>query len=220
MSDDLYTILGVSPSCTLKEIRNQFKCLSRKYHPDKRPDSGDFYKAIVLAHSILTDPVLREEYDSIRTGKSQELDYKGLKEESKKPISIDLKALAAQHETEVAQRHSTLIHEYRERTIGSVKKDRSLSFAPQKGDIRRPVKSGKHCSVIPRPDVPLAMIAVPEKYQVLEKLGEMYYRGEQDPSLVEYASDVTQEEWEERHLMVQRLPPLQQRIQERKSECF
>lgn len=209
-TEDLYTILGVTRSCTLKDIRHQFKSLSRKYHPDKTRGAEELYKKIVLAYSILSDPVLRDEYD----GYKEVRDFKTLKESSKKPIDIDLKALEKQHKTEIESRHTELLRGYRERSLGSLTKERSDTMRPQDGDLRQPIKTQKQC-IVPRAKDPLAIVALPEKYQVLENLGEMYYRGKEDQTMIDYTSDVTREEWTRAEHEISTLPPLQQRIQQR-----
>lgn len=36
--DNLYSILELSSSASIKEIRSQYKKLAMKYHPDKNPE--------------------------------------------------------------------------------------------------------------------------------------------------------------------------------------
>ena len=56
--DDPYTILGVSPSSTQKEIKSAFYKLAMKWHPDKNPDDilhcTEMMKLINAAYSILS----------------------------------------------------------------------------------------------------------------------------------------------------------------------
>ena len=38
---DYYKVLGLSRSATVKEIKKQYKVLSKKYHPDKNPGNKE-----------------------------------------------------------------------------------------------------------------------------------------------------------------------------------
>lgn len=38
---DYYKVLGVGRSATVKEIKKQYKVLSKKYHPDKNPGNKE-----------------------------------------------------------------------------------------------------------------------------------------------------------------------------------
>ena len=60
-----YDILGVSKSASDKEIKSAFRKLAQKYHPDAGGDEAKF-KEISEAHSVLSDPEMRREYDQIR----------------------------------------------------------------------------------------------------------------------------------------------------------
>jgi hypothetical protein len=64
---DHYTILGVDPRTTPEAIQIAYDRLAQKYHPDT-PQSGDQAKSdsIRLAYEVLTDPVLRLEFDKIK----------------------------------------------------------------------------------------------------------------------------------------------------------
>lgn len=64
---DYYEILGVTRKSSGKKIRQQYRMLAMKYHPDRRPDSADAeqrFKEIAEAYGVLTDPVKRNAYDS------------------------------------------------------------------------------------------------------------------------------------------------------------
>jgi curved DNA-binding protein len=63
---DYYKLLGVSKSSSLKEIKNAYRKLARKYHPDLNPNDKDAkkkFQEINEAHEVLSDPVKRKKYD-------------------------------------------------------------------------------------------------------------------------------------------------------------
>jgi len=65
---DYYTTLGVSKTATEKDIKQAFRKLARKYHPDVNP--GDKaaeakFKEINEANEVLGDPEKRKKYDEL-----------------------------------------------------------------------------------------------------------------------------------------------------------
>jgi DnaJ-class molecular chaperone len=65
---DYYTTLGVSKTATDKEIKQAFRKLARKYHPDVNP--GDKaaeakFKEVNEANEVLSDPEKRKKYDEL-----------------------------------------------------------------------------------------------------------------------------------------------------------
>ncbi|MFC8503113.1 DnaJ C-terminal domain-containing protein [Pedococcus sp. NPDC057267] len=66
---DFYAILGVPQDADEAAIKKAYRKLARKHHPDQNP--GDTaaeqrFKDIGEAHSVLSDPEKRREYDAIR----------------------------------------------------------------------------------------------------------------------------------------------------------
>ncbi|MEM5875696.1 MAG: DnaJ domain-containing protein [Candidatus Aenigmatarchaeota archaeon] len=57
-----YSILGIPPDSSEKDIKKKFRELVKKYHPDKGGDSEKF-KEILEAYMILSDKEKRKEYD-------------------------------------------------------------------------------------------------------------------------------------------------------------
>ena len=64
--DNYYDIMGLSKHASSEEIKNRFRELTLKFHPDKEPSSLSqrAMKQIIEAYEILKDPVKRKEYDN------------------------------------------------------------------------------------------------------------------------------------------------------------
>ena len=63
---DYYKVLGVNKDASEKDIKNAFRKLARKYHPDLNPDDKEAnkkFQEINTANEVLSDPVTRAKYD-------------------------------------------------------------------------------------------------------------------------------------------------------------
>jgi len=63
---DYYRILGVDRKATEKEIKQAYRRLARKHHPDLNPGDKSAeakFKEINAAHEVLSDPEKRRKYD-------------------------------------------------------------------------------------------------------------------------------------------------------------
>tara|TARA_B100001287_G_scaffold275088_1_gene281905 strand:+ start:205 stop:1323 length:1119 start_codon:yes stop_codon:yes gene_type:complete len=62
---DYYEVLGVDKSAGDKELKNAFRSLARKYHPDRstEDDAEDKFKEIQEAYAVLSDSEKRQMYD-------------------------------------------------------------------------------------------------------------------------------------------------------------
>ena len=72
--NDLYGVLGVSPSASQEQIRSQYRVLVRKYHPDLHP--GDASAALMMervnaAYDVLGNSEERRQYDAEISASSQ-----------------------------------------------------------------------------------------------------------------------------------------------------
>jgi len=66
LAKDYYKTLGLQKNASKEEIKRAFRKLARKYHPDVNPDeakSGEKFKEINEAYSLLSDDKKREMYD-------------------------------------------------------------------------------------------------------------------------------------------------------------
>jgi curved DNA-binding protein CbpA len=64
---DHYEVLGIDPKTALDIIQEVYPGLAQKYHP-KNAETGDEekFEAVNLAYEVLSDPVLRKEFDKIK----------------------------------------------------------------------------------------------------------------------------------------------------------
>jgi DnaJ-class molecular chaperone len=65
---DYYATLGVSKTATDKEIKQAFRKLARKFHPDVNPGDKSAearFKEINEANEVLSDPATRKKYDEL-----------------------------------------------------------------------------------------------------------------------------------------------------------
>ncbi|BAY12137.1 chaperone DnaJ protein [Calothrix sp. NIES-2098] len=65
MARDYYEILGVSRDADKEEIKQAYRRLARKYHPDvnKEPGAEERFKEINRAYEVLSEPEMRERYN-------------------------------------------------------------------------------------------------------------------------------------------------------------
>jgi len=65
-SRDYYEVLGVARDASTETIKNAFRQLARRYHPDisTEPDAEQRFKEIAEAYGVLSDPAKRASYDA------------------------------------------------------------------------------------------------------------------------------------------------------------
>jgi molecular chaperone DnaJ len=63
---DYYEVLGVPRDADTKTIKNAFRQLARRYHPDTstEPDAEQRFKEVAEAYGVLSDPARRAGYDA------------------------------------------------------------------------------------------------------------------------------------------------------------
>ena len=77
-SSDFYKILNVNNNATKKEIKQSYKKLTLKYHPDKNMSSNApiLFRKVQIAYETLSDDIKRKKYDDLcLTNNSSELKY-------------------------------------------------------------------------------------------------------------------------------------------------
>jgi Ca-activated chloride channel family protein len=86
---DYYHILNVPPAATGEEIREAYRALARRYHPDtsEEPDAGEVFQEIQEAYEVLSNQAQRQKYDHWRAQVGRD-----------KPSALALKAIAS-HKT-------------------------------------------------------------------------------------------------------------------------
>ncbi len=65
-SRDWYEVLGVPRDADARTIKNAFRALARRYHPDTstEPDAEQRFREVAEAYGILSDPARRASYDA------------------------------------------------------------------------------------------------------------------------------------------------------------
>jgi molecular chaperone DnaJ len=63
--ENLYNILGVSPTATNDEIKKAYRSLAMRHHPDRNahPGAENRFNAIKSAYELLSDPKQRAAYN-------------------------------------------------------------------------------------------------------------------------------------------------------------
>jgi curved DNA-binding protein len=64
---DYYQLLGVDKGASEKEIKNAYRKLARKYHPDVNPNDKEAerkFKEVNEANEVLSNPENRKKYDA------------------------------------------------------------------------------------------------------------------------------------------------------------
>ncbi len=76
-SKNLYAILGIPPEATPDDIREAYRVMARRFHPDANPNDGaDIqFRDIAEAYEVLSSAGKRFEYDAVRRKFQNEPNY-------------------------------------------------------------------------------------------------------------------------------------------------
>lgn len=75
---DYYAIMGVPRDATAEQIKQAYRKLARKYHPDvsKEPEAEQRFKEVGEAYEVLRDPQKRAAYDQLGKGPQPGEDFR------------------------------------------------------------------------------------------------------------------------------------------------
>jgi curved DNA-binding protein CbpA len=77
---NLYEVLGLTRETSDSRIKKSFKKLVIELHPDKNPDSNeDIFNHIIIANQVLSNPLLRKDYDNFIDEKDKKTSHEDLK---------------------------------------------------------------------------------------------------------------------------------------------
>lgn len=86
MFRDYYSILGINRNSSIEEIRNAYRSLSKKWHPDRNPgkDTSKIMIDINEAYAILKDGPTKASYDAAYDR------YTAFQQEQKRRQQVDI----------------------------------------------------------------------------------------------------------------------------------
>lgn len=97
---DHYATLGVSRGASEKDIKQAFRRLARKYHPDVNPGdkkAESQFKAVREAYEVLADPLRRREYDTGGTRRAAGVSRSAYDDAIRRRASTRARARSAPH---------------------------------------------------------------------------------------------------------------------------
>lgn len=68
MARSYYAILGISPDASTREIKNAYRRLAKRYHPDHEGGDSRKFRDLQEAYSVLADAEKRRRYEQQRSG--------------------------------------------------------------------------------------------------------------------------------------------------------
>jgi DnaJ-class molecular chaperone len=67
--EDYYQVLGIDPKANTKQIKEAYRQMAFKFHPDRNagnPAAVEKMKSVNEAYAVLSDPLKKREYDALR----------------------------------------------------------------------------------------------------------------------------------------------------------
>lgn len=204
---DLYEVLELPPDASFKDIKQRFRKLSLELHPDKNRGSPDIekiekkYELVTLAYSILSVPETRREYDQMyyiqnRVSKTHDQlknEYKSYQPQTRQEGRTSAESAHLRDEF-FDQKHQNLKNMYQVRTLESILSERefqnNLTPVPQDGfdEAKQIQVSNQPCALVP---------SGLDRYQDIDKLGDMFNNGNYLPN---YVLGVSESLYEERDI--------------------
>lgn len=89
----IYEQFGAKPQATKEELRQRYYLLMKKYHPDKCKGDNKIAQEINKVYSVLSDDVLRKQYDKELEVEASELKKQKEREDREKAIREQAEAL-------------------------------------------------------------------------------------------------------------------------------
>lgn len=147
---NLYDVLDVQQDCEIKEIKNAYRNLVKKFHPDKPDGDAEMFELVTHAYNILVNPKSRIEYDEVYA-LSKQVDnthfdlknkatafYDALEKDSKKKTAADSKIDFKKAFEEMDRKHGytrepEVVDKLSEKVTG--RKLRDLETAREQDDI-------------------------------------------------------------------------------------
>lgn len=112
---DYYKILGVEPNATLDKIRESYKKLSLKYHPDRKGGDKEKFQELNEAYDVISDPEKRKAYDTSSFKKMYKEKLNDLKELNGKTTHYDLLDVSQNANPEQIKQHfNFLSHHFKD----------------------------------------------------------------------------------------------------------
>mmetsp|Transcript_15134 Transcript_15134/g.61910 ORF Transcript_15134/g.61910 Transcript_15134/m.61910 type:complete len:225 (-) Transcript_15134:1645-2319(-) len=93
MEKNYYSVLGVSPNATQKEISRAYRKAALRWHPDKNPGderAAQMFENIYLAYEILSDEQLRKDVDIQRKVVAQDVERRQKMDVKRRKMRDDL----------------------------------------------------------------------------------------------------------------------------------
>jgi curved DNA-binding protein CbpA len=144
LKHNLYEIYKLDNKCSIDEVKKKYKKLMLKFHPDKSSElEEEIFNHIILGYKILSDPVLKNNYDYFLEFNNKESlefnelknDFKTFKTEDKK--SFLYKEAQSKYENlnkELDKKHKVNENDFNinvEKRFNEIKRDRdNLNLKP------------------------------------------------------------------------------------------